>query len=693
MGLFQRMRGFLNPGAGSSLRVYFGLDNDISSMLEGMSNERLYETQPHLRTVISFLASSIAQTSLKCYTRNDENDRVRDNSGVLPTLLRNPNPDMTGYELIYSLAADLLLNDEALWVVGEDADSPSGFTIRPIPYAWICNYSDGDIFEPGIVTISNPDTGIRTSFRADEIIRWHGWKPSDPRFGTSPVMALKQVLGEQVSAWKYREQIWRRGARVPAYISRPKDVMGWTDAEAERFKTAWEASWTGDGSAAGGTPILEDGMEIKASPSFSFADAQWAQANTLSLETVCGVYHLNPALVGSSSGQTYASVKENARQLYTETLGPWLRMITDRINTFLIPRIGAPIDEYVEFDLSSKLAGSFEEQAATIQSAVGGPWMTRNEARGRLNLPRIDGGDELIVPLNVITGGLASPNDTTADSYASRYSGVGVVVDNVGAGDTAAEITDGVEHKDEHGGRETAVKVSEDDTDLVADVLKSFFNRQRKSVVSKIGAVKSRVSAADATDSDETPDWWDADRWNRELSDDLFPVVMDLVSRFGRSTLRDLALSDDLWNSDATAAYVRKVCEGKAKGVNDTTLRNLIASLSDDVPDGDLKATPDGVFDDAVYNRAPALGAGIATTMSSWGACEAIRQSGTEHDVMKTWVVTSSNPRASHARMNGETVPFDEPFSNGAMFPGDTGSLSVDEVAGCTCVLVLTIPD
>lgn len=689
MGLFQRMRGFINPGAGSSLRVYFGLDNDISSMLEGMSNERLYETQPHLRTVISFLASSIAQTSLKCYTRNDDNDRVRDSSGVLPTLLRNPNPDMTGYELIYALASDLLLNDEALWVIGEDADSTSGFTIRPIPYAWIDDYSEGDIFEPGVVTIVNPDTGVRTSFRSDEIIRWHGWKPSDPRFGTSPVMALKQVLGEQVSAWKYREQIWRRGARIPAYISRPKDVIGWTDDQATRFKEAWKAAWTGDGSETGGTPVLEDGMEIKASPSFSFSDAQWAQANTLSLETVCGVYHLNPALVGSSSGQTYASVKENARQLYTETLGPWLRMITDRINTFLIPRIGAPADEYVEFDLSSKLSGSFEEQASTIQSAVGGPWMTRNEARGRLNLPRIDGGDDLIVPLNVITGGLASPNDTTSDSYASMYSGVGVArdADNSRVDENGVDV----DCKSESDERSATIKASDDDADLVADVLKSFFNRQRKSVISKIGAEKSRGASVKA--DDETPDWWDADRWNRELADDLFPVVMDLVSRFGRSTLRELALSEELWNSDSTAAYVKKVCEGKARGVNDTTLRNLIASLSDDVPDGDLKATPDGVFDDAVYNRSAAIGAGVATSMSGWGACEAIRQSGTEHDVLKTWVVTSSNPRASHARMNGETVPFDEPFSNGAMFPGDTGALSVDEVAGCNCVLVLTIPD
>jgi hypothetical protein len=36
----------------------------------------------------------------------------------------------------------------------------------------------------------------------------------------------------------------------------------------------------------------------------------------------------------------------------------------------------------------------------------------------------------------------------------------------------------------------------------------------------------------------------------------------------------------------------------------------------------------------------------------------------------KTWVVTSSNPREEHAAVDGETVPVDQPFSTGQMWPG-----------------------
>lgn len=97
--------------------------------------------------------------------------------------------------------------------------------------------------------------------------------------------------------------------------------------------------------------------------------------------------------------------------LYSETLGPTMRMIEDRINTFLAPKVGAPDANYIEFDIRSKLSGDFEEQASVMSTSVGAPWITPNEARASQNLPRVDGGDELVVPLNVTKGGQSSPQD------------------------------------------------------------------------------------------------------------------------------------------------------------------------------------------------------------------------------------------------------------------------------------------
>ena len=87
-----------------------------------------------------------------------------------------------------------------------------------------------------------------------------------------------------------------------------------------------------------------------------------------------------------------------------------------------------------------------------------------------------------------------------------------------------------------------------------------------------------------------------------------------------------------------------------------------------------------------------AAGFAFAGALCAWTLMEACRQNESPgRRVYKTWVCTSSNPRASHARMNGETVPYGEPFSNGAMWPGDIDNLDVEDVANCHCILEVTI--
>lgn len=56
--------------------------------------------------------------------------------------------------------------------------------------------------------------------------------------------------------------------------------------------------------------------------------------------------------------------------------------------------------------------------------------------------------------------------------------------------------------------------------------------------------------------------------------------------------------------------------------------------------------------------------------------------------IEKTWIVASSNPRPSHAEVDGETIAFQDPFSNGLFYPGDPNG-DPDETAGCTCVLAI----
>lgn len=156
--------------------------------------------------------------------------------------------------------------------------------------------------------------------------------------------------------------------------------------------------------------LLEDGMELKRL-GFNAREEEFSEVTKLSLSTVASVYHVSPVMVGILDNANFSNTKEFRKMLYSETLGPTMRMIEDRINTFLAPKVGAPDANYIEFDIRSKLSGDFEEQASVMSTSVGAPWITPNEARASQNLPRVDGGDELVVPLNVTKGGQSSPQD------------------------------------------------------------------------------------------------------------------------------------------------------------------------------------------------------------------------------------------------------------------------------------------
>ena len=376
MGLLDSLRAYFAPR-----RYIYRYGGGPSVAVADMSIAQLYRTQPNLRAVVGYLSDNAAPVPWKVYRRADENDRVRLRGTPAALLLEHPNPDMTAYELKRRIFSDLYLYDRHMDIIAPDAETESGWQLRPIPATWLDGYEGTDPFTPESIYIRTP-AGRRIAVPRDRFILFHGYSPDDVSGHCSPVEALADVLHEQVESNSFRRQMWRNGGRFNAYIRRPADVEDWTDEQFERFRQSWDESWAGRGASKGGSmPILEDGMEIRTVP-FSAHDAEWSEAKKLGREDVAAVYHINPALVWPGSGQTYASAKENARALYNDTLAPTLMQVVDRVNAILLPRIGEPQGDYVEFDLSVKLQGSFEERAQVIQSAVGGPWMTRDQLKG-----------------------------------------------------------------------------------------------------------------------------------------------------------------------------------------------------------------------------------------------------------------------------------------------------------------------
>ena len=621
-------------------------------IIEGLTARQLYATQSNLHTVVSFLAASVAQLPLKVYTRDGENARKRDRTSAAARILWQPNPDQTCYEFVEALLIEyFLMGSVFVWVL-PDADAESGYQLRIVPREWIIDTGSSTNYAPDKIRIS-AKSGSIVEVPRDMFVQFRMYNPGNPGGYQSPISSLKQTLTEQVNADRFRTDIWRSSGRFNAYLTRPANVQPWDDGQRKAFIKAFREGWGQNGENRGKMPLLEDGMEIK-TYQFNAKEAQYAETKQLSREDVAAAYHINPSLIWHTSTQTYASAKDNARALYADCLGPTLQMLQQRINSFLLPMVGADPNTYVEFYLDEKLKGSFEERAGILQSSVGGPWLTRNEARADNNLPPIEGGDELIVPLNVVEGGQASPQDTHMDGAASGC---------------ACH-----KHKSKAEPVRLKTRSSKDEDELMTEALRKFFKRQAASVIPKIGA--------------KAATWWDEDRWNSELADDMEPLIDKISDAHGAEAAAALGAK---FSPEQTRKYLRALSEGRATAINAATYKKLQEALESE----DEEETPEHVFEVREDADSGTFGRSIATAVAGWAMIrEAPQQAeaqGIHKTVEKTWI-TGDNPRAEHAMMNGETVPIDEEFSNGCFWPGDDNG-DPDTTCGCNCSTQITITE
>jgi HK97 family phage portal protein len=386
-----------------------------------MTYEAIWRAQPALRTVVGFLARNIAELDIHVFKKLSQTDRQRVDDHPLARLLAQPYPGTgwTTYRLISWTVHELCIYDTAYWLKVQPPLPGSAGGLIPLPARFVTPQGT-NLWAPDSYRITG-QSGFQ-DFPAEQVVHFHGYSPDDPRIGVSPIETLAQILAEEFAANQYREQLWRNGARVSGYITRPKDAPRWSNDARDRFQRGW-SRYEGEAATAGKTPILEDGMTYNPS-SVTPREAQYAESRQLTREEVAVAYYVNPVMLGLLKQGPGGAVPAIHKMLYADTFGPWLQQLAQDIETQLLIDLdpGGVGSVYVEFNLRRKMQGSFEEQAAAISASVGAPWMTRNEARALQNLPELPEATDLIVPLNVTKGGLANPRDTAPDNPSNAES-------------------------------------------------------------------------------------------------------------------------------------------------------------------------------------------------------------------------------------------------------------------------------
>ena len=599
----------------------------------GMSIRGVWESQPSVRKVVSFMASTVAALPWRVY-RAEDGGRERLYDSPAETLVRRPTRFTSSADLVTGLALDWLLYGSACAVLVDEE------IVRvPAPLLMLSTDVFGRVND--VATVAGGET---VSLADLPVALMHGWDP-DGSGAVAPVRTLRALLAELSEAEGWRRRMWTDVPRVSAQVTRPKDAPRWSDEKRERFLQAmadFKSSTSG-----GSIPVMEDGMKLEAAPQVQPDLSSASSVRTLTDIEVAGYFGVPPELLGMREAN-YGGYAALRRDLYTRVLGPLIGRIEDALNSEIVPALaGGDTSVYGVLDRTEAQDGTLLERVQALQSATGGPVMTRAEARERLDLPYLEGTEELIVPLNVIQGGQASPTDSGSQ--------------NLNGSDTNQ-----LDHRQQDGAAEEGKSLAPKARMVLKAVTSrpspSILEQMRRAYVDELQREGLSEAAVEAL----------ADRIEPFLAEQAIEAANGVILRSGTGT--------ETIGRGAIRNYIRQMAEGKAGAAVEAAMRLLGAVSGDDAAQDTARET----IEDILSEDRLGLWADASTKdATGFGSQEGARRSGA---VRKMWVHNgSSHPRADHAAMNGETVDMDDTFSNGMRWPHDWGGGDADDIVGCNC--------
>lgn len=362
-----------------------------------------------VRVVVDYITRQLASLPLKVYRRNADGDAEEVHGTALSRLVRHPSdlPGMSRYRFFASLIRDMLLEDKWLCTLG--VNRYGEYFLRRIPADGYSLSANG-FGEITGVTISAVDGNPGGSFPlpSPRILLDVGYIDG-LRLGDPVTNVLRPLLSEARAMAEYRRSIAEHGYQIPAYVFRPKE-MPWNSQEDYDDFTQGLRNYVSGGGMAGSWPTLKDGMEIRTVDNlFKPVDMADLDAREKINEQVALAFQISPENIGFRTG-TNSNIAAYKEKLWNIELLPYLVAFEEALNLTLPAAVGEP-DCYVKANLDAKLRGTLETQYQALSTATGRPFMTTNQAREILDMPRVDGGDELITPLNVSQGGQPSPQD------------------------------------------------------------------------------------------------------------------------------------------------------------------------------------------------------------------------------------------------------------------------------------------
>jgi HK97 family phage portal protein len=354
---------------------------------------------------VRLISQTIGTLPLHLFERTGEDDRKRATDNPLYRILHNaPNAEQTAVEFWEGSVASLCMWGNAYARKMTNAGKITG--LLRMSTTGTCPHRDKN----GRLTYryTDPANGQQIELQAKDVFHIRGWGDGD--VGMSPLQFARQTLGMALATNEAAARNFSNGLRPGGFFTFEKLLSPEQRKQArETLVKPYEGT-----EGANKIGILEAGVKWQ-DVMMDHEKAQMLQTRGFNVEEVCRILGVPPILIGhSAAGQTMwgSGVEQILLGWLTLGLRPYLERIEQAIWRSLLS-IEEKEKLYAEYSVEGLLRADSASRATFYSTLVQNGIMTRNEARRRENLPRVDGGDELTIQtaLQPITneGGVQPP--------------------------------------------------------------------------------------------------------------------------------------------------------------------------------------------------------------------------------------------------------------------------------------------
>jgi HK97 family phage portal protein len=353
---------------------------------------------------VRVLSESVASLPVRVYELTDNGRKENQNHDLAYLLGVAPNPEMTAFTFWESLVGGLALTGNcyaeiqrdkggrpvALWPLHPQKTEPKRTPLLP-------NGTGGDLVYETSDGLDGKEGNGQTRTIASADILHVPLFCFDGLRGISPVQLARQGIGLARASELSGARFFGNGSKPGGILTTDSEF---DDPEIATIKSSWER--TNGGDKQGGTAFLP-GKWTYTPIGLSNKDSQFLEIRQYQRTEIAAIFRVPPHMVGDTSKLSNANAEQQALTFVTDTLRPYLSRLESEIARKLLPTAGRNSGRFVvEFDVSERLRGDIESQAAGFTAGKQWGWLSTNDIRAEIGMNPIGpAGDIFWVPVNM----------------------------------------------------------------------------------------------------------------------------------------------------------------------------------------------------------------------------------------------------------------------------------------------------